>query len=148
MISYSVLGPERTWVVFLACTVGGTPQATAVGINPPTGVATNVIGTSVAVGVWGMLVAVGGTAVGLGFPPPPLGFVSVGGMGVGGSGVDVRVITVKFAIPQTLWAFVSGLNNKVAANPTIKINKIIRRDILHPLRCVNYRLIAYSLIIN
>ncbi len=60
----------RVWMV------GGTPQAAAVGRNPPAGVATSVTGMGVLVGVWVAAGGLVGTAVGGGGLLP--GEVAVG----------------------------------------------------------------------
>ena len=50
-------------------------------------------------------------------------------MAVGGNGVEVLVITVKFGIPNTSLDFDCGLSKKVTIRPIIKMKVIIRRDI-------------------
>ena len=80
----------------------------------------------------GVAVSDMGVAVSFGWEVGPgLERVAVGGSGVGGAGVGVRVTTVKLGIPMTWLDFDCGLNKKVAVNPVIKINKMIRRDIIN-----------------
>lgn len=112
------------------CTVGGTPQATAVGKYPPAGVAASVTGMSVAVGVWlGMSVACGGE-VGCGSD----GLLVAAGGDVGGgdvgAGVGVRVTLVKLGSPKTGGMLFCWLKRTDNASPAKSEKSKIRRIIL------------------